>query len=160
MRSKWLCGLAVLAAMGFVPMLRGAEAPGQLRVAAVQMRSSRDLAENIAQIRKHLRRCAQDGVRVAVFPECALTGYFADLIPKLSAEQLAAAEQQVAEACREAGIYAIMGTPHRSGGKLFNSALVIAPSGKVIERYLKVQLAEPWPDPGDHLSVFRIDGVP
>jgi predicted amidohydrolase len=32
--------------------------------------------------------------------------------------------------------------------------------GKVRERYHKVQLAEPWPDPGDHLSVFRVKGVP
>jgi predicted amidohydrolase len=30
----------------------------------------------------------------------------------------------------------------------------------VIERYHKIQLAERWPDPGDHLSVFKVDGVP
>ena len=33
-------------------------------------------------------------------------------------------------------------------------------TGKVRERYHKVQLAEAWPDPGDHLSVFRLKGVP
>ena len=27
------------------------------------------------------------------------------------------------------------------------------------ERYHKIQLAERWPQPGDHLSVFKIDGV-
>src|SRR5262249_7766287 len=43
---------------------------------------------------------------------------------------------------------------------LFNSAVVIDPSGKVLERYHKVQLAESWPEPGDHLSVFQVDGVP
>ena len=42
----------------------------------------------------------------------------------------------------------------------FNSAIVVGPSGSVIERYHKVQLAESWPDGGDHLSVFKIDGVP
>ncbi|HWG43356.1 MAG TPA: carbon-nitrogen hydrolase family protein [Gemmataceae bacterium] len=134
--------------------------PASLRVAAVQMRSSRDLAENVTHIQKFLRRCGKDGVRVAVFPECALTGYYNDLIPKVSAEQLAEAERRVARTCREAGIYAVIGTPHRAADKLFNSAVVIDPAGKVLERYHKVQLAESWPEAGDHLSVFKVDGVP
>src|SRR4051794_18207394 len=90
-------------------------APPALHVAAVQMRSSRDLRDNVARIRKHLHACAARGVRVAVFPECALTGYYGDLIPRLSAEELAGAERQVAEACRAAGIYAVVGMPHRDG---------------------------------------------
>lgn len=134
--------------------------PPALRVAAVQMRSSRNLAENIARIQEFLRQCGKDGVRVAVFPECALSGYYDDLIPKISAEQLTDAERQLARTCREVGIYAVVGTPHRSAGKLFNSAVVFDPSGKVLERYHKVQLAESWPKPGDRLSVFKVDGVP
>jgi predicted amidohydrolase len=136
------------------------KAPPSLRVAAVQMRSSRNLAENIARIQKVLHQCGKDGVRVAVFPECALTGYYDDLILKISAEELADAERQLARTCREVGIYAVVGTPHRSAGKLFNSAVVLDPSGKVLERYHKLQLAESWPKPGDHLSVFKVDGVP
>jgi predicted amidohydrolase len=131
-----------------------------LKVAAVQLRSSRDLPDNAARIARHIRETAAKGARVVIFPECALSGYFEDVIQKLSAEQLAAAEKQVTDACREAGIYAIVGSPHRAGGKLFNSATIISPEGKVMERYHKVQLAEGWPEGGDHLSVFPIDGVP
>lgn len=130
-----------------------------LRVAAVQMRSSRDLAENVSRIRRHLQNCAADGVRVAVFPECALTGYFVDLVPKLTAEQLAGAEREVCAACRDLGIYAIVGTPTRDGSRLFNSAIVITPKGEIIERYHKVQLADSSCEWGDHLSVFHIDGI-
>ena len=129
-------------------------------MAAVQFRSSRDLDRNVAGITAHIRRLAREGVRVAVFPECALTGYFEDVVKATTAERLAEAERRVADACREAGIYAVVGTPHRDGEKLYNSATVFDPSGKVIERYHKVQLAEPWPTPGDHLSVFKVDGVP
>jgi predicted amidohydrolase len=50
--------------------------------------------------------------------------------------------------------------PVRQGGKLYNSAVVIDDRGSVRERYHKIQLAEPWPEPGDHLSVFRVKGVP
>lgn len=137
-----------------------ADPPRTLRAAAVQFRSTRDLDRNVAGITAHIRRLGERGVRVAVFPECALTGYFEDVVKATSAKQLSEAERQVADACREAGIYAVVGTPHRDGEALYNSATVIGPSGEVIERYHKVQLAEPWPTPGDHLSVFRVAGVP
>jgi predicted amidohydrolase len=132
-----------------------------LRVAAVQMRSSRDLNVNIGATKKYIAEAAKDGARVVVFPECSLTGYFDnDFMKRFTREQLADAERQVADACREHSIYAIVGIPCREGGKLYNSAVVIDPSGKVIERYHKIQLAESWPDAGDHLAVFKIDGVP
>jgi predicted amidohydrolase len=132
----------------------------QLKVAAVQMRSSRNLTDNLARITRSIRDCARQGVRVVVFPECALTGYFAESATNSTAEQLTQAEQQIAAACRDAGSGAIVGSAWREGGKLFNSALVITPDGKVIERYHKVHLAERWPDPGDHLPVFKLEGVP
>ncbi len=133
---------------------------GTLRVAAVQLRSTRDLDRNVSAIVENLRKCAETGVRVAVFPECALSGYFEDVVTRLDAHEIEAAERKVAEACHELGIYAIVGAPHREGNSLFNSAVVFDPSGRVLERYHKIQLAEPWPTPGDHLSVFPVDGVP
>ncbi|HEX2474743.1 MAG TPA: carbon-nitrogen hydrolase family protein [Lacipirellulaceae bacterium] len=133
----------------------------QLRVAAVQMRSSSDLDANIRKIDEYLKRCAEDGVKVVVFPECALTGYFDDAYMKsFSAEQLENAEKQLAKACREHRVYAIVGTPHRDGNRLFNSAFVITPKGDILARYHKVQLAESWPAAGDELIVFKIAGVP
>lgn len=137
-----------------------AEAP-TFRVAAVQMRSTRSLVENMDKIRKSLEECAKDGVRVVVFPECAVTGYFDDQTMKsIRSEELAAAERELAVACRTFRISAIVGMPVREGERLYNSAVVIRADGKIIERYHKNQLAEDWPDEGDHLSVFRIDGVP
>lgn len=57
------------------------------------------------------------------------------MILRLSAAELAEAERRVAEACKAADMYAIVGAPTREGEKLFNSALVFSPAGKVIERY-------------------------
>ncbi|MEX2169034.1 MAG: carbon-nitrogen hydrolase family protein [Pirellulales bacterium] len=132
----------------------------ELRVAAVQMRSSRVLADNVAKTKDYLARCASQGVRVAVFPECSVTGYFDnEFMQSFTAEVLSAAEREIADSCREHDIYAVIGMPVREGEKLYNSAVVIAPTGRIIERYHKLQLAESWPDPGDHLSVFRIDGI-
>lgn len=135
-------------------------APAKLKVAAVQMRSTRNLADNLARITNSIHACARDGARVVAFPECALTGYFEDAATNTTAAQLAEAETQLADACKSAGIYAIVGSAWREDGKLLNSALIFSPAGKVIERYHKIQLAERWPQAGDHLSVFKIDGVP
>lgn len=158
-----LLGLILLVALSF-PTTTGwcAEAPaGTLRVAAVQMRSSRSLDENVAATKRHIAACAARGARVVVFPECSVSGYFDNAYMKsLTAEQLTGAEKAVARACREHRVYAIVGLPVRDGEKLYNSAIVIDPSGRVVERYHKVQLAESWPDEGDHLSVFKIDGIP
>jgi predicted amidohydrolase len=131
-----------------------------LTVATVQMRSTRDLADNVTRIEKQIKDCASKGARVVVFPECALSGYFEDAIEQLSAEALAEAEKKVAAACEASAVYAIVGTPTRDGKKLLNSAVVFSPTGKIIERYHKIQLAERWPEGGTHLSVFRIDDVP
>ena len=133
--------------------------PNRLSVAAVQMRSTQDLTQNVARVCAAIAECATQGVRVVVFPECALTGYFEDVVTNLTSSQIRSAEEQVANTCRRDGIYAVVGSAYRDGEKLFDSALIIAPTGQVLERYHKVHLAEGWPEPGDHLSVFKVDGV-
>jgi predicted amidohydrolase len=161
MRTSGLAALALW--LSFALALGAAEPPlppQTMRVAAVQMRSARNLEANVEATRRSIAACARQGARVVVFPECSVSGYFdSDYMKSLTAERLAAAERAVAEACREHQVYAIVGLPVRDGTKLYNSALVIDPKGRVLERYHKLQLAESWPDAGDHLSVFPIDGV-
>ena len=155
----WFCfAAAVTCPMGLNASEVVSTAP--LKVAAVQMRSSRNLADNMSRITNSIRECARKGARVVVFPECALSSYVEEVVTNLSSAQITAAGQQVAEACRRAGVYAVVGTAWREGDRFFDSALIIGPTGKVIERYDKIQLAERWPQPGEHLSVFTLDGVP
>lgn len=148
-----------VAGAAFAATCRAAEPADQLKIAAVQMRSSKNLEENIKRTNDFIEQCADNGARVVVFPECSVTGYFNDTATQTSAKQLADAQQRIAAACKQHQVYAIVGSPWREGEKLYNSAIMISPEGKVIERYHKVQLAEDWPHPGDHLSVFKMDGV-
>src|SRR4051794_12395331 len=87
----------------------GPGSPRPLQVAAVQMRSSRALGENAAAIRGRRPTPSARAARVAVFPECALTGYFDGAVKAATAAALGSAERAVAGACREAGIYAVVG---------------------------------------------------
>lgn len=132
-----------------------------MSVAAVQMRSSGNLAENVDHINTFILDCAAKGARVVVFPEFALSGISEEVINNLTKEQIEHAEQIILETCRKASVFAIVGMPWRNGTKYYNSATVFSPEGGVIERYHKIQLAgEKWADPGDHLSVFKIDDIP
>lgn len=132
-----------------------------LTVAVIQMRSTADLKDNVARIRRFIRAASERGADVVVFPECALSSYNPRELPVNDPGQIARAEQQVIDACKEAGVYAILGTPYHDGSQYYVSATVISPGGEVIERYHKIQLAgERWAVGGDRLSVFMINGIP
>src|ERR1041385_632044 len=133
-----LFGFAAALAAPFALNAADIDPGAGFKVASVQMRSSRNLSDNVSRITNSIHDCAQKGARVVVFPECALSSYVEAVLTNLSAAQLAAARDQVADACRQAGVYAVVGTSWREGEKLFDSALIIAPTGKVIERYDKL----------------------
>jgi len=110
-----------------------------LRVATVQLRSEPDIRANVAKIKQHLTDCAARQVQIVAFPECAVSGYFGTYISTLTDAEIAAAAREIAAACRENKIAAIVGTPERRDGKMFNTALIINASGEIIARYDKAQ---------------------
>jgi hypothetical protein len=67
----------------------------KLKVAAVQFSSSFNVADNRDRIIQALQKLSDQGVKVAVFPECALTGYEIDSLPVNTAD-VPAAEEQIA----------------------------------------------------------------
>jgi predicted amidohydrolase len=103
------------------------ENPGSdfLAVASVQMRSSDYIDDNVEKINSFINVCAAKGVQVVVFPEAALSSYSEKVITNLTKEQIDQAEKKVAETCRKASVYAIVGMSWRSGEKYYNSATVI-----------------------------------
>ena len=138
-----------------------AAAQSDIKVAAVQFRSSFDVADNGARIERKLAELSRQGVRVGVFPECALTGYHKDAIMKASAEAVEAAEGRVRRACREGRIAAVFGSVYKVNGRTYNTAVVVDSGGELVERYGKMFLAgEKWATPGNHISYFSLEGIP
>ena len=132
-----------------------------LKVAAVQFRSSFSVADNLKRIGETLARLAEDHVKVAVFPECALTGYNREAVEKANQEEVAAAEEQIRGICRQKAIAAVFGSVYKVNGRIYNSAVVFDSRGELIERYGKVYLAgEKWFTPGNHISFFELEGIP
>lgn len=133
----------------------------ELKVAAVQFRSSFDIADNTRRIVASLEKLAGDGVQVAVFPECAVTGYHTGPSIDATAEQLEAAAAEIGRACARKRIGAVVGSVYKTGGRVYNVALVYNEKGELVERYGKLQLAgEKWATPGNHMALFELGGVP
>ncbi len=150
---------SIVLTLAALPMA-GADAGVKLKVAAVQFRSSFDVRQNSERIAAHLKRLAGDGVQVAVFPECALSGY--DTRPAFapSAVEIEIAEKQLQQTCRDAKISAVIGSVYKVNGRAYDAAVVFDSHGAMVERYGKVYLAgEEWATPGNHVAYFELEGV-
>jgi 5-aminopentanamidase len=113
------------------------------KIACVQMDVEiGKVAANRNRIIEKIKQTAEQGANLVIFPECVLTGYcftsldeakpFAESIDGESANL-------IAEACQQAGVYAIAGFIEKDGADYYNAAMLIAPDG-ITGAYRKVHL--------------------
>ena len=125
-----------------------------------------NVASNLAMIRDRLTDASEIGAKLAIFPECVLTGYAFDSL----AEAMPFAESvpgpstaAIAETCRALGIWAVVGLLERDGNRLFNAAALIGPGG-LAANYRKIHLpflgVDRFTTPGDRpFAVHDIGGL-
>jgi len=133
-----------------------------VRVAAVQIEPHlADLDYNRARIVERLSEAAGEGAQLVVFPECATSGYNFDSL----AEARRAAEpipgptsDALATICGERGLYVVVGILEREADVIYNSALLIGPSG-IVAIYRKTHLpflgVDRFVDAGARLAVHE-----
>jgi predicted amidohydrolase len=122
-----------------------------------------DPEANRTKIIGSIHVAAERDARLAIFPECALTGYCFDSLEEAVpfAERLdGPSAQAIAEACRETGMYAVVGFIEADGGKFYNSAMLVG-SGGVVGVYRKVHMPfigiDRFLTPGDRpFQVFEL----
>ena len=95
--------------------------------------------ENLNRILRTISEAAGKGAHLAVFPECALTGYVFDSRD----EALSCAEtipgpstESVVAVCQDLNIHVVYGLLEKADGKLFNAAVLAGPQG-LIWKYRK-----------------------
>jgi deaminated glutathione amidase len=144
-----------------------------LTLATCQFPVSADIAANLDHIKQQMSAASRRGARVVHFPEGALSGYAGtdfETFAGFDWAGLAEATSMLAEHARRLGIWLVAGSAHRLSGahRPHNSLYVISDSGEFVERYDKRfcsgdragqsgDLAHY--SPGDHASVWSIDGV-
>jgi predicted amidohydrolase len=137
------------------------------KLAAVQMDCRLgDKASNLTAIRHRLEVAVEQGARLVMFPECALTGYcFDSLAEALPLGETVPGEcmNVLAEDCRRLGAWAIVGLLERQGTALYNSAALIGPAGQIAS-YRKIHLpfcgVDRFATPGDKpFAVHDLGGL-
>lgn len=137
------------------------------RVAGIQMDVRfADVDANLDSILTRLRQAAAEGASLAVYPECALTGYCF----RSRDEAMAVAEpldgpslRRLGAECAAAGIHAVVGHIERDGDRLYNACTLVGPRG-VVGSYRKVHMPgmglDLLADPGDRpFAVHEADGL-
>ena len=133
-----------------------------LRIAVAQLRFQPTLDENQRQIAAAIRRAARRGADVVLFPECATTGYHCEF-QAIDRTRLQKMLRELGTVAGEARIHVLLGTPWFAGRKPFNSLVQFNREGQAVYRYDKCHLTardRATFQPGRHLALFDIDGIP
>ena len=97
---------------------------------------------NRNRIVERIRTAADAGAELAVFPECAISGYCFDSLEEAApfSEPIdGASSDRISEACRKSGTYAVVGFIENDNGNFYNAAMVVGPDG-VAGGYRKVHM--------------------
>lgn len=116
-----------------------------LKIAAVQMVSTPEVAENLEQAGRLLRQAAAEGAQLLLLPE------YWPILGRRESDKLAVAEaagegpiqQWMADMARELGVWLIGGTVplvSPEDGKVLNTCLAFDPDGGLQARYDKIHL--------------------
>jgi len=134
-----------------------------LQVSCVQLHWARSLERNLEQTLFYIRKAAQEGSRVVLFPEATLTGYYFPYVITIPPEKIQESLDRVCRETREAGIWTIVGTIRPTSDRCLNLAHVIAPDGNIVHEYAKAHMAgadeQRYCRGGNKLSLFEIDGI-
>lgn len=119
-------------------------------------------AENAEAAAAAVASAADEGARLVVFPEAALTGYVFESREEALGAAVSAGDEAVetvARACRAAGVWAVVGAIEREGEALHNTAFLLGPGGPV-GRFRKVHTlclgADRFTRPGEAFRAFDL----
>jgi len=145
----------------------------KFKVACLQMETKLgDKKANLSKMLSMIDDAAKQDVKLAVFPEVALTGFSCgQKFLELSEPIPGPTTEAIGKKTKEHAMYAVVGMPEKGdiGGILYNSAAMVGPDGTVIAKYSKSHLALylHWGDiiceeqeifrKGNELSVFKTE---
>ena len=118
-------------------------ASGVVRLAAVQMDITLgDPTRNLARCRDAAQSAAQEGCTLAVFPECALTGYCFESLEEAREAAIYRDGEALEELCRvvrETDVHLVVGYLERTPVGVANSVSILGPDG-ILAHYQKTHL--------------------
>ena len=104
-----------------------------MRIGAYQFAVTGNIESNYAHIKAGIEKAFQSGVRLLLFPECAVTGYPPHCVAssaEVDFDQVLHVHHQIQALSEQFQMYIVAGTIIKESGNYFNSALVFCPNGK------------------------------
>ena len=147
-----------------------------MRIAAAQILSGRDPADNLRLVRESVAEAATRGARIVVLPEATMRAFGAGRLDEIAEPLDGPWATAVADVAREPGVVVVVGlfTPGQ-GGRVRNTLLVTGPAGgdaaggpdrELHLGYDKIHLFDAFGfaesdtvEPGDRAQVVTVDGV-
>lgn len=126
-----------------------------IRVMGVQMAVAPSKKDNLPRILEYIK---QGNCEFMLFPEMSLTGYNNDFSDARTAE----AWRQIALACRQSYVTAIIGTGARNDGRTYIQSRIYTGAGELLGTHEKLVPTEgdrKWCRPGEELRTFKDHGV-
>jgi predicted amidohydrolase len=134
-----------------------------LRAALAVNYVTSDFKANLASIGALAAQAASQGAELVLFPETAVTGLINNDDPghdlPLGRPIPGALTGDLGKLARELSIYLGIGLFEREGRKLFDSAILISPSGRILLKHRRLHPG--WTGPGADRGVYALgDDVP
>ena len=104
-----------------------------MRIGAYQFAVTGNIESNYAHIKTGIEKAFQSGVRLLLFPECAVTGYPPHCVAAsadVDFDQVLHVHHQIQALSEQFQMYIVAGTIIKESGKYYNSAVVFCPNGK------------------------------
>lgn len=138
---------------------------GKVKIAGAQIDVRLgDAGYNVNNIVENIRAAATRSAALVVFPECALQGFCFNSLDEAAAvaeSRDGPSAERISEVCSQEGVYCVYGYLEESGGRYYNSAMLIGPGGSVAN-YRKVHVpfagVERFLIPGD--QPFQVTDLP
>lgn len=93
---------------------------------------------NLARAVEMVGRAAADGCRLVVLPECLDLGWTHPSARELAQPIPGPVSDGLARAASDAGLWVVAGMVERAGDRLYNTALLISPSGEIVSKHRKI----------------------
>ena len=101
-----------------------------MKIGAYQFAASKDINRNLEIIKRAIIQASQEGIKLLVFPECALTGYPPRDIENSAAvkfDDLDIAYMQLQDQADDHAMNILVGTITKEDDKFYNSAILFTP---------------------------------
>ncbi len=116
------------------------------------------LEENLRRAVGMICQAASRGCQVIVLPECLDLGWTHSSARRLAEPIPGGPSDRLSQAARDSGISVVAGLTERFEDRIFNAAVLIAPSGEILLKHRKINVLDIAQDlyaTGDRLSVAR-----